>query len=664
MGLIKRRKLATKLTISFVIITMIAIVIGLVGWLNLKDIGDVKMVAATELLSLQEAYTEIAELDNLFLSQNVDYDKRQTIYLMLEEIRERIDRHKSNYLAVTPDENFDAIDDLMEAYMDDHKALMKIAKAIDDMRLDEPTALRFMLVSEENEHILWMMDIENHVADGQMLTNLLGDNDCALDEWLTTYETQSETLSQLIETLRINHEELHKSVADIHKILLSSDEDKLIQAREFLENDTRKKMDQFINDLHQIDVFAEKGELLYEEMTQQVLEVNRISHDISSRTLEEVVEKTVHDAHKEVVSATIMIWLFIVIGVILSLVLGLTMSNMIKKPIKVLLEAATGMAKGHLDIDIQINSKDELGELSVAFMEMASNINDVMSAINAASDQVASGSRQLSISSGSLSEDAVEQADSIQELKTSMDEIAGQINENASKAQHASGISDRLYDNALEGNQQMDNMLEAMTAIDDSSKSISNIIKVIDDIAFQTNILALNAAVEAARAGQHGKGFAIVAEEVRNLAAKSSQAAYETTCMIENSIKKVSDGTAIAEHTAEALSKIVDEVKRVSSLVEGIAKASKKQSENVDQINGGLVQISDVIQNTSATAEETAASSEELSEQADVLKSQVAKFRLKKYNDIAVSRDVMTMLDTFNKGHHTSFDDDSSFEKY
>ncbi|MCR8659668.1 methyl-accepting chemotaxis protein [Paenibacillus endoradicis] len=323
----------------------------------------------------------------------------------------------------------------------------------------------------------------------------------------------------------------------------------------------------------------------------------------------------------------------IIIAVLLAILLGLFISRNISRPVNRLVETANEIADGNLNVEVSINSKDEIGQLAVAFQKMINNLNDVMNNIRSASDQVATGAKQMSESSVLLSQGATEQASSVEQLTVSLEEVSSKINSNATNALEANQLTQQSKKNALQGNDRMQEMLVAMDDINASSTNISKIIKVIDEIAFQTNILALNAAVEAARAGQHGKGFAVVAEEVRNLAARSANAAKETTEMIEGSIQKVTNGTKIANDTASALNHIVEDITRVAELVEDITEASSDQASGISQINQGLFQVSQVIQTNSATSEESAAASEELSGQANMMKEQISRFKTRDVNN-------------------------------
>ena len=369
---------------------------------------------------------------------------------------------------------------------------------------------------------------------------------------------------------------------------------------------------------------------------------------------------------------TAVIIAIILIGVFFSFVI----IRLIKIPISEIENAAIKMAEGDLDVEITYTSKDELGVLAaqvsklihklqviiedentflakmaegdftvdsacegeytggfypllVSFRGIAEKLNDTMLQISQSSSQVASGADQVSNGAQALAQGAAEQAGSVQELAATIDGISNKVNENADNARQASKAAGGVSVKMDVSKEKMQQMTHAMGDISSCSHEIGKIMKIIEDIAFQTNILALNAAVEAARAGNAGKGFAVVADEVRNLANRSTEASENISALIENSLKAVENGTQIADDTAQSLIQAVNDVNEMTGIIEQISEASSDQADSIAQIIVGIDQISSVVQTNSATAEESAAASEELSSQSQLMKSLVGRFKLK-----------------------------------
>ncbi|MGN6480253.1 methyl-accepting chemotaxis protein [Luteibacter sp.] len=315
-------------------------------------------------------------------------------------------------------------------------------------------------------------------------------------------------------------------------------------------------------------------------------------------------------------------------GLLVSLLIAVLVVRSIIRTLSHTVDVANKIADGKLGHDIKVTRSDELGQLQAAFKAMDERLAAIVSEVRHGSGSVSTAAQQISRGNDDLSQRTQEQASSLEETASSMEEMTSTVKQNAENASHANQLARGAREQAEKGGEVVAQTVVAMREINSSSKKISDIVSLIDEIAFQTNLLALNAAVEAARAGEQGRGFAVVATEVRNLAQRSAGAAKEIKGLINDSANKVKAGSELVDQSGKALAEIVDSVKKVTDIVAEIAAASSEQSAGIDQVNHAVLQMDEMTQQNAALVEESAAAARAMHEQATELSRQVSFFQV------------------------------------
>lgn len=507
----------------------------------------------------------------------------------------------------------------------------------------ESTSLLTMALNAEKAHYSWIENLSSAIGLDTEFTGSTDYTACALGKWI--YQTDHSLLSQevvdLVEKIEPLHKAIHESATEILALKQTDPEGAKTL---YLEN-TKANVTQLIG------------------LLDEVVEIANAAVAADERGLETSIIFTVIISIFTVLLTLVMNFLLIVY-----------VSKHIIHPIEKITVCGERLSQGLLDSHIDIEGDDEVGilakslndscqtlslyinDISDKLHELANGnltiendlnyvgdfvkiqnsigliidqLNTTMTQISQAAVEVSRGSDQISNSAVSLAQGATEQSQEIDQLMTRINEVSEKIAANAHDAAFTNDTANEVGRQIEVCNEQMHNMSDAMNQISRSSQQIQDIIKTIEDIAFQTNILALNAAVEAARAGAAGKGFAVVADEVRNLASKSGDAAKSTTALIEESMRSVEAGVSLMNVTQKSLDAVVAGAKTVTDKIQNITDSSAEQADVVSSINEGISQIAQVVQTNSATSEESAAASEELSGQAQTMQSLVDKFHVK-----------------------------------
>ena len=362
---------------------------------------------------------------------------------------------------------------------------------------------------------------------------------------------------------------------------------------------------------------------LYKPVGEGVLALNQLLLDGAKQEFEQAQERSTNSRNIALAA--------IVIGLGMAAWLGFLLIRAIMKQLggepAYAVDVARAISKGDFSRSVALE-KGDTSSLLYAINAMRQNLTGMVGDIRHSADTVAHASSQIAAGNLDLSSRTEQQASSLEETASSMEELTSTVKQNAENARQANQLVGSTADIAVKGGQVVGQVVDTMASIKDSSRKISDIIGVIDGIAFQTNILALNAAVEAARAGEQGRGFAVVASEVRNLAQRSASAAKEIKSLIEDSVGKVDAGGKLVDEAGKTMGEIVSSVKRVTDIMSEIAAASQEQSSGIEQVNQAIAQMDQVTQQNAALVEEAAAAAESMQDQAAKLTEVVSVFKL------------------------------------